>query len=107
MATNEYGFLYRDFDLERGLFYDGNEINLKYCLNAESARRWYNERKSYIVKVPLRRPPDLIIDIPIPLKTDRLLKKDIDTNFLRYIIQGNVSTRMELILNKFMDKYYL
>ena len=102
-----YWFLYRDRDNEKGLFYDWNEANLKYCLNAKEAEQWYEERKQWMVTVNIKRPPDLLIPVQIPLQTKPLLKKDIDTNFLRYIIQWNVSTRMELVLNKFMDNYYL
>ena len=59
-----------------------------------------------MVTVDIKRPPDLLVPVKIPLETGKLLKKDIDTQFLSFITKGNVSTRMEMILNKFMDKYY-
>jgi hypothetical protein len=89
------------------LFYDGQEKNLKYCLNAPEAQKWYDLHKDKMVSVDIKRPPDLMIPTKIPLETKKLLKKDIDTQFLSFITKGNVSTRMEMILNKFMDKYYL
>ena len=102
-----YWFLYRDWSNDRGLFYDGQEKNLKYCLNAPEAQKWYDAHKDKMVSVDIKRPPDLMIPTKIPLETKPLLKKDIDTQFLQFITKGNVSTRMEMILNKFMDKYYL
>ena len=102
-----YWFLYRDFDNDRGFFYNGEQRNLKYTLNAAEAEKRYKENEKFMVTVNIKRPPDLEVPIKLPLGTWELLKKDIDTAFLNFIIKGQVSTRMEMILNKFMDKYYL
>lgn len=104
---NDFWFLYRDFDAERWFFYDGQEKNLRYCLNALSAQKWYDTHKDKMVSVTIKRPPDLEVPIKLPLETKPLLKKNIDTQFLQFITKWNLSTRMEMILNKFMDNYYL
>ena len=101
-----YWFIYRDFDNERGLFYDWNERNLKYVLDAKEATKWYDEHKRDFVTVSIKRPPDIEVPVSIPLGTKEILKKDVDTRFFEYITKWHVSTRMEMVLNKFMDNYY-
>lgn len=102
-----YGRLYKDRDNDRWFCYDGNEQNLKYTLEPKEAKEWYEKNKKYMVLVNIKRPPDLEIPVQIPLWTDLNWKKDIDTNFLSFITKGAVSTRMEFILSRFMDKYHL
>ena len=102
-----YGRLYKDRDNDRWFCYDGNEQNLKYTLEPKEAKEWYEKNKKYMVLVNIKRPPDLEIPVQIPLGTDLNWKKDIDTNFLSFITKGAVSTRMEFILSRFMDKYHL
>ena len=102
-----YWFLYKDWDDQRGLFYNGEKVNLKYCLDPKEAEEWFEKHKRLMVMVTVKRPPNLEIPVQLPLGTDKLLKQDIDTRFLTYITKGAVSTRMELILNRFMDKYHL
>lgn len=62
-----YGWLMKDRDNERGLFYDGNEMNLKYCLDPKEAKEWFEKNKDKMVMVNVKRPPDLEIPIQIPL----------------------------------------
>lgn len=102
-----YGRLYKDRDNDRWFCYDGNEQNLKYTLEPKEAKEWYEKNKKYMVLVNIKRPPDLEIPVQIPLWTDLNWKKDIDTGFLSFITKGAVSTRMEFILSRFMDKYHL
>lgn len=102
-----YWFLYKDWDNERGLFFDGQEHNLRYTLNAREAKRRYEENKSIMVSVNIKRPPNIEVPVQIPLETDKLKVAEIDTHFLEFITKGNVSTRMEMILSKFMDNYNL
>jgi hypothetical protein len=99
--------LYKDWDDQRGLFYNGEKVNLKYCLDPKEAEEWFDKHRKLMVMVTVKRPPNLEIPVQLPLGTDKLLKQDIDTRFLTYITKGAVSTRMELILNRFMDKYHL
>lgn len=102
-----YGFLYRDFDNSRGCFYDWNERNLKYTLDASEAKQRYEQHKNLFVTVYIKRPPDIEVPIAIPLGTRDIAKKDVDTRFFEYITKWHVSTRAEMVLNKFMDNYYL
>lgn len=102
-----YGFLYKDWDNDRWLFYDGNEVNLKYTLDPKEAKEWFEKNKKLMVLVNIKRPPDLEIPTQIPLGTDKLLKQDIDEKFLTFITKGAVSTRMEFILSRFMDNYHI
>ena len=102
-----YWFLYKDWDNDRWLFYDGNEVNLKYTLDPKEAKERFEKNKKLMVYVNIKRPPDLEIPIQIPLGTDKLLKQDIDTKFLTFITKWAVSTRMEFILSRFMDNYHL
>ena len=60
-------------------------MNLKYTLEPKEAKEWYEKNKKLMVFVNIKRPPDLEIPIQIPLGTDKLLKKDIDTKFLTFI----------------------
>jgi hypothetical protein len=76
-------------------------------LDAKEAEKWFDENKKYMVSVNVKRPPSLLIPVQIPLATKPLLKKDIDTKFLTFITKGNLSTRMELVMSKFMDDYHL
>ena len=42
-----YGFMYKDFQEDKGgLFYNGDEINLKYCLDPKEAKERYEKNKS-------------------------------------------------------------
>lgn len=102
-----YWFLYKDFDNSRWLFYNGERVNLKYCLDAKEAEEWREKHKALMVTVTIKRPPDLDIPINLPLWTTKLNVEDRDTNFLTFITKGNVNTRMEFILAKFMDSYHL
>lgn len=103
-----YGFLYKDFQEDKWwMFYNWDRMNLKYCLDAKEAEKWYEENKLLMVWVNVKRPPDLEIPVWIPLWTDKLNKTDIDKTFLTFITKGAVSTRMEFILSKFMDDYHL
>lgn len=102
-----YWYVYKDWDNDRGLFYDWNKMNLKYCLDPKEAERRYEDNKKLMVTVTVKRPPDLDVPVQLPLGTTPLLKKDIDTNFLSYITKGYLSTRMEFVLSRFMDNYHL
>ena len=102
-----YWWLYKDYDNERGICYNWDKMNLKYCLDAKEAEQWYNDNKNLMVTVNIKRPPNLEIPIQIPLGTDLNRKKDIDKNFLTFITKGAISTRMELVLSRFMDNYHL
>lgn len=103
-----YWFLYREFQQDDWwLFYNWNPKNLKYCLNAKEAEKWYETNRREFVSVNIKRPPDMLVPISIPLWTGRLLKQDIDNNFLTFITKGNVSIKSEFILSKFMDDYYI
>lgn len=89
------------------MFFDGQEHNLRYTLNAREAKKRYEENKSIMVSVNIKRPPNIEVPVQIPLETDKLKVAEIDTHFLEFITKGNVSTRMEMILSKFMDNYNL
>ena len=102
-----YWFLYKDWDDQRGLFYNGEKVNLKYTLDPAEAEEWYEKNKKLMVMVNIKRPPNLEIPTNIPLWTDKLLKQDIDTKFLTFITRWAISTRMEFILNRFMNNYHL
>lgn len=102
-----YWWLYKDFENSRGLFYNGDEMTLKYTLDPKEAKEWYEKNKSKMVTVYIKRPPDLEVPVQLPLETKPLLKKDIDTKFLTFITRGAVSTRMEFVLSRFMDDYHL
>lgn len=102
-----YWFLYKDYTNERGLMYDWEKVNLKYCIDPKEAEERYEKNKQLMVTVKIKRPPDLEIPIQIPLWTDKLLKKDIDEKFLTFITKWHVSTRMEFVLSRFMDNYHL
>jgi hypothetical protein len=80
---------------------------LRYTLNAKEANEWYEKNKELMVSVNIKRPPNLEIPTNIPLGSKDLDEKDIDTEFLSFINKGSLSTRMELILNRFMDNYNL
>ena len=102
-----YWFLYKDWDNDRGLFYNWEEMNLKYTLDPKEAKERYEKTKEFNVMVTIKRPPDLDVPVQIPLGTHAILKKDIDTKFLSFITKWAVSTRMEFILSRFMDDYHL
>ena len=102
-----YWRLYKDWDNDRGLFYNWDKMNLKYVLDAKEAEAWYEKNKKYMVSVNIKRPPDLEIPIQLPLGTDLNWKKDIDTSFPNFVTKGVVSTRMEFILSRFLDDYQL
>ena len=102
-----YWFLYKDWDNDRGLFYNWEKQNLKYTIEPKEAEDRYEKHKKEMVMVNIKRPPDLEIPIQLPLWTGKLLKQDIDTKFLTFITKWVLSTRMEFILSRFMDNYHL
>ena len=102
-----YWWLYKDFDTDRWLFYNGDKMNLKYVLDPKEAEEWYEKNKKLMVSVNIKRPPDLEIPIQLPLGTDLNWKKDVDTHFPSFVTRGAVSTRMEFILSHFLDDYQL
>lgn len=75
----------KDWDNERGLFYNGDKMNLKYCLDPKEAEERYEKNKKLMVLVNIKRPPDLEIPIQLPLGTDLNWKKDIDKTFPSFI----------------------
>lgn len=103
-----YWFMYKNFMEDCwGLFYDWNPMNLKKCLDANEAQEWYEKNKKLMVTVYIKRPAWVEVPVSIPLGTDKLLKQDIDTNFLTFITKWALSTRSEFIASKFMDDYHL
>lgn len=102
-----YWYLMKDWDADRWLVYNWDPTNLKYCLDPKEAKEWYEKNKRLMVAVEIKRPPNLKVPVQIPLWTDQLKKWDIDTNFLTFITKWALSTRMELILSRFMDDYHL
>ena len=62
-----YGRVYKDWDNDRGLFYNGDKMNLKYTLDPKEAEERYEKTKKYAVSVNIKRPPDLEIPIQVPL----------------------------------------
>lgn len=102
-----YWFLYRTRDNSRGFFYDWQPHNLKYTLNAKEAQAWYDSNKELMVKVKIKRPPNIELEVQVPLWNWKLNVNDRDKEFLRFITQWNVDTRMEMVLGKFMNNYWL
>lgn len=103
-----YGRMYKDFQEDKGgLFYNGDKMNLKFTLEPREAEERYEKHKKEMVTIKIPRPPDLLIDCQIPLATWKLLKQDIDKNFLTFITKWALSTRSEFIASRFMDNYYL
>ena len=102
-----YWFLYKDFRNENSLFYNWDPSTLRYTLNAQEASVWYEKNKDLMVNVNIKRPPNLEIPTNLPLGTKELTDSEIDTEFLSFINKWALSTRMELILNRFMDNYHL
>lgn len=103
-----YGFFYRDFrESDWWLFYNWDEMNLKYCLDPKQAKAWYEQNKHLMVTVNIKRPPNIEVPVQIPLGTDRLLKKDVDEWVLSFITKWALSTRSEFIASRFFDDYWL
>ena len=102
-----YWFLYKDFDNERGIFYNWDPSTLRYTLNAKEASEWYDKNKALMVDVKIKRPPNIEVPTNIPLWTRTLDDSNIDKDFLSFINKWALSTRMELIINRFMDNYHL
>lgn len=102
-----YGFLYKDFTNERWMFYNWDVSTLRYTLNAKEAEQWYEKYKEYMVDVTIKRPPDIEVKNSLPLWSKNIKESEIDKEFLNFINKGALSTRMELILNRFMDWYNL
>lgn len=102
-----YWRLYKDFVNERWLFYNGDPSTLRYTINAKEASEWYEKNKALMVTIQMPRPWNIIVDNSLPLGTKELKESEIDKQFLEYINKWSLSTRMELILNRFMDNYNL
>ena len=51
-----YGFLYKDWEDWRGLFYNWEKQNLKYTLDPKEAEDWYEKNKRLMVFVNIKRP---------------------------------------------------
>lgn len=102
-----YWWMYKDFENSRWFCYNWEPVNLKYCVDAKEAERWYEENKRLMVNVNIKRPPSLQIPVQIPLGSKTLKDSEVDKNFLTFITKWNLSTRMELIMSKFMDDYHL
>lgn len=59
--------MYKDWDDQRGLFYNGEKVNLRYTLDPTEAEEWYEKNKKLMVMVNIKRPPNLEIPTNIPL----------------------------------------
>ena len=102
-----YWRLYKDFVNERGIFYNGDPSTLRYTIDSKEAQNWYEKNKELMVTVNIKRPPNIDVPTNLPLGTKELKDSEIDKQFLEYINKWSLSTRMELILNRFMDNYNL
>jgi len=96
-----FGFIYREYVESRGLFYDGNERNLKYCYDSEVAREWFKKNENDFVEIKMDRPPNKKVKIVFPLKEEWELDSSLDD----WLAETKLSLRLEAVLVQFLSKY--
>lgn len=97
-----YWFIYRNYLEHRWLFWDGKEENLRHCLNQDDAKKWYNSHKENMVTIDLKRPPNKVLKVQIPLAKWAI---QITSDFAEYIQKNKVETRMQNVLGQLLDEY--
>ena len=43
-----YGYIYSQYNDIRGVFYDGNPENLRYCRDQKEAKLWWETNKEFM-----------------------------------------------------------
>lgn len=99
-----YWFIYRVYNEQRWLFYDGDRNNLKYCLNADDALTRWKSHWDRVKSVKMKRPPNKTITIKLPLSDDEY---DFiwSNDMVDWVNKKKMDTRMVTLLNQLFDEY--
>lgn len=106
-----YWFLYRDFFDGRWFFYNGKEETLKYTVDPDEARRWYDRTRAYQTKIEYTKYRGKKVQMTLPLyqlRDDEIYEEqDEDKEFLKFITSWVLAPKTEQSLIKFMEHYSL
>jgi hypothetical protein len=105
MAKSSFGFIYREFTPWRGMFYDGDENNLKYCYDPEQAKKWWDVVKDNVKDVKIKRPPNKYFTIKVPIVPESE-ESTPDKTFDEWVIKSKLSLKLQAILVEFLKTHY-
>ena len=97
-----YWFIYRNYLEHRWLFWDGKEENLRHCLNQDDAKKWYSSYKENMTTIDLKRPPNKILKVQLPLSKWSIT---VSNNLAEYIQKNKIETRMQNVLSQLLGEY--
>lgn len=97
-----FGFIYNTFTQARGIFYDGNKENLRYCLNQKEAeRRWEKRGNTSTYKMKLYG--NKYIDVILPIADWAEWYSEWLEEYAR---ESNISLMSKQLISQLLDEYY-
>lgn len=93
-------FVYRTFTLDRGIIYDWNKENLKYCVNHIEAEKWYDENKHLMQSVTLKMPMGRKIVCKIPLWWSK-----VDEEFMKKLVSTRIQWAVQQLVADLLKEY--
>jgi len=94
-------FVYRTFTLDRGIFYDWKEENLKHCIDQEEAKKWREDNKWIMIKETIKLPLWKSISIQIPV----VEWWDPDTDFFSGLTATKIQWAVQQTIWDLLKKY--
>lgn len=94
-------FLYRNFLESKWCFYNWKDT--KWLYNEDEAKSWYSAVSKYMRKISIKRPPNKIIEINIPISE---VDCEEDQSLADTISDSKTEPRMAYVVNQILDEYY-
>lgn len=100
---NMFWFIYTTFSAERGLFYDGNEYNLKYCSDPKSAKTWREENQDKMQDISVKLYWTRTIKLKIPIVDADTIEDSND--IIDWADKHKINTINSQLISQILDKY--
>ncbi len=94
-------FLYRNFLESKWCFYNGKDT--KWLYNEEEAKEWYSHISKNMQKIKIKRPPNKIIEIQLPISD---VECEEDKSLFDLIWDTKTEPRMAYVVNQILEEYY-
>lgn len=97
----KYNFLYRNFLESKWCFFNGKDT--KWLYSEEESKERYNKVWKFFKTINIKRPPNRVIEIQLPISSEECEEEMFLSNFL---IENKVEPRMVYVVNQILDDYY-
>lgn len=95
--------MYRNYYEDRGLFYDGDPANLRYCYDPEEAKVWWEKYGENAKVATIKRPPNKVVDISYCEATEN--SREPSQEFYKWLKTLRTEMKLMNVLQQFLDEY--